>query len=171
MTIDEFVKWLYPAAKKGEINYKFTIAQAALETGWGKSKIGRYNLFGVTIGSSWTGKKMLVQTTEILSKPYVCKPGESIIAANKLSTGKTRYTVKRWFRDYDTLEEALKDHQAILMKSGYKDAWAYRNDPREYAKRIVDSVGCKYATDPLYAQTMSKMITSVENSLKRLGLK
>lgn len=40
MTKQNFIKWLYPAAKLGDINPAFTIAQAALETGWGATKIG-----------------------------------------------------------------------------------------------------------------------------------
>ena len=37
MTVKEFVKWIYPAAKCGEISPVFVTAQAALESGWGKS--------------------------------------------------------------------------------------------------------------------------------------
>ena len=49
MTVDDFVKWIYPHAKKTDINPIFVTAQAALESGWGKSAIGllllgqRYN--------------------------------------------------------------------------------------------------------------------------------
>ena len=52
MTVKDFVKWIYPQARKmGEINPVFVTAQAALESGWGKSAIGN-NLFGITKGSS-----------------------------------------------------------------------------------------------------------------------
>ena len=40
MTKQDFIKFLYPSASLGDINPVFTIAQAALETGWGKTKIG-----------------------------------------------------------------------------------------------------------------------------------
>lgn len=40
MTVKDFVKWIYPQARKmGEINPVFVTAQAALESGWGKSAI------------------------------------------------------------------------------------------------------------------------------------
>ena len=64
MTVKDFVKWIYPQARKmGEINPVFVTAQAALESGWGKSAIGN-NLFGITKGSSWKGAVRLVTTTE-----------------------------------------------------------------------------------------------------------
>ena len=55
MTVNDFVAWVYPEACKGEISPVFVTAQAALESGWGKSGIGN-NLFGITKGSSWTGR-------------------------------------------------------------------------------------------------------------------
>ena len=49
MTPKEFVAWIYPAAERiGEISPLFVTAQAALESGWGKSAIGN-NLFGITV--------------------------------------------------------------------------------------------------------------------------
>ena len=47
MTVKDFVKWIYPQARKmGEINPVFVTAQAALESGWGKSAIGYdYGIF------------------------------------------------------------------------------------------------------------------------------
>ena len=40
MTVNEFVKWIYPQAKlAGDIDPIFTTAQAALESGWGKAAI------------------------------------------------------------------------------------------------------------------------------------
>ena len=49
MTVNDFVAWVYPEACKGEISPVFVTAQAALESGWGKSGIGN-NLFGITKG-------------------------------------------------------------------------------------------------------------------------
>ena len=50
---------LYEENKAEAVSPRFTTAQAMLETGWGKSKIGN-NIFGMTVGSSWTGRKKLV---------------------------------------------------------------------------------------------------------------
>jgi flagellum-specific peptidoglycan hydrolase FlgJ len=64
----------------------------------------------------------------------------------------------------------LIDHQEILKRPQFKDAWPYRKDPIEYTKHIVDGVGGKYATDPNYVKTMTSLIGSIEKEVKRLGL-
>ena len=66
MTNKEFAQWVYDAAKSLDIDPIFVTAQAALETGWGKSRIGKYNLFGITKGT-WTGRTQLVKTREVHS--------------------------------------------------------------------------------------------------------
>ena len=171
MTKEDFVRKLYPVAKElGEISPIFTVAQAALESGWGKSAIGN-NLFGITTGSSWTGKKKLVLTTEYFSTAGVkFKDPEKIVGITKISAGKYKYRVYRFFRDYDSLGDCLIDHQEILKRPQFKDAWPYRKDPIEYTKHIVDGVGGKYATDPGYVKTMTSLIGSIEKEVKRLGL-
>jgi len=78
--------------------------------------------------------------------------------------------VYRLFRVYDSLGDCLNDHLAILKKSGYADAWGYRNVPTEYAKRISDSVGSKYATAPDYAAVMLTFINAVERIVKEQNL-
>lgn len=166
MTQKDFVKWVYPSAKNGEIDPLFVTAQAALETGWGKSAIGN-NLFGITKGSSWTGKTQLVTTTEYFdnaSKKF--KSPECVLKIQKVSDNRYKYTVKRLFRDYDTLEECLADHLSVLKKSGYADAWKYRNDGRTFARKIVDTVGARYATDPDYANKIISIMNTVERIVK-----
>lgn len=165
MTVNEFVKWLYPAAKKGEISPIFVVAQAALETGWGKSCIGKYNLFGITKGS-WTGKTILVTTTEILTTNTVkFNSPEQALSITKLQSGKFRYSVKRLFRDYDTLEQCLSDHFEILKQSHFSHAWPYRNIPDKFIEQL-QAGKMKYATDPNYVSTMKKMFSMVEKSIK-----
>lgn len=84
MTVKEFVKWIYPAAKRGEINPIFVTAQAALESGWGKSKIGNYNLFGITKGTTWRDPVILVSTFEYFSTPDVkFKAPECVLSVYK----------------------------------------------------------------------------------------
>lgn len=165
MTVKDFVKWLYPEAKKGEINPVFVTAQAALETGWGKSCIGKYNLFGITKGS-WTGKTLLVTTTEVFStKTVKFNPPEQVLSITPLSTGKFRYSVKRLFRDYDSLEQCLNDHFEILSKPHFAHAWSYRNDPVKFVEQL-QSGKMKYATDPNYVSTMKKIFAMVEKVTK-----
>ncbi|MBA3903434.1 MAG: flagellar assembly peptidoglycan hydrolase FlgJ, partial [Rhodocyclaceae bacterium] len=70
----EFVNRLWPhafeASRATGIPAQFMIAQAALETGWGKSELrftdGKptYNLFGIKAGRSWNGAVAEAATTE-----------------------------------------------------------------------------------------------------------
>lgn len=170
MTVKEFIHWIYPAANGGEISPIFVTAQAALETGWGKSAIGN-NLFGITKGSSWKGAVQLVTTAEYFSRPDVTfRAPEKVLQVTKLGENRYKYTVKRLFRDYDSVADCLDDHLAILKKPGYADAWPYRDDPREFCRRVVDSVGAKYATAPDYCGAMNKVIGMVERQVFADGL-
>ena len=171
MTIDDFVKWIYPQAKKmGEISPIFVTAQAALESGWGKSAIGK-NLFGITKGSSWKGRTQLVTTTEYFSTTSVrFSSPECVVKVVKVSDRRYKYIVKRLFRDYDSVADCLADHLSILKKPQFADAWPFRNDAKQYVRKIEDLVGGKYATSPSYVETMDKMIQIVINSINKQKL-
>lgn len=166
MTVKDFVAWIYPEAAKGDISPVFVTAQAALESGWGKSGIGN-NLFGITKGS-WTGPVELVTTTEYFNRPDVSfKAPEKVLSVEELGGGRYKYRVRRLFRQYDTVGGCLSDHMAILKKPGYADAWPYRNDPDKYVEKIQDAVGSRYATSPDYVQTMKKLFRMVEKEVKK----
>lgn len=166
MTPKEFIKWLYPAASKGEISPVFVIAQAALESGWGKSCIGKYNLFGITKGGSWKKSVILVETTEYFPTADVkFNPPECVLSVTKQTEKKYKYRVKRLFRDYETLEACLTDHLAILKQPGFADAWPYRHDPDLFIEKIQDNIGSKYATAPDYVPVMKKLFRMVEKEL------
>jgi flagellar protein FlgJ len=81
-----------------------------------------------------------------------------------------RYTVYRYFRDYDNVGDCLSDHTSILMRPQFADAWPYRHDARAYTRHIVDGIGGKYATAPNYYSTMVTMIASVERIVSQLCL-
>ena len=154
---------LYEADKGHTVSPLFTTAQAMLESGWGDRVIGN-NIFGVTAGSSWTGRKVLVTTTEYFATPAkTFTAPEGVLSIKKLGERKYRYCVRRYFRDYSTLEDALKDHEALFKKPIYADAWPYRLQAKEFAKRISDAHLARYATAPDYAVLMGKMIDSVKN--------
>lgn len=173
----DFVKQIYPASKRlyesnpdNTLNPLFVTAQAALETGWKIRGIDN-NIFGITVGSSWKGNRKLVQTSEVFSVPNkkFTSP-EEVLSVVPIGNDKYRYSVKRFFRVYESLEDCLADHLSLLKKPMYADAWAYKNNPIEYAKRLVDDTGAKYATDPNYAKTMASVIRMVENIVKEQGL-
>lgn len=171
MKPSEFVKCIYPKAKKmGEIDPVFVTAQAALESGWGKSAIGN-NLFGITKGSSWKGAVQLVTTTEYFSRPDVTfEAPEKVLQVAKISEHRYKYIVKRYFRDYDSVADCLADHFALLQRPQFADAWPYRKNPELYVRKLVDNVGGKYATAPDYAEVMDKMFKMVRRIVKREGL-
>jgi hypothetical protein len=77
-----------------------------------------------------------------------------------------RYSVYRLFRAYASINECLDDHFALLKRSLYSHGWEYRNDPREYVRRIAPIC----ATSPDYADTLAAVINDVERYVKRLGL-
>ena len=95
MTPEEFVKKYYPEAKKVEketgFHYLITLAQGALESGWGKKALGN-NFFGIKWSPGNKQDKQLITTTEYLSKPDAKFP--EVIKVQKQPNGKYKYTVK-----------------------------------------------------------------------------
>lgn len=173
--VEHFIREVYPAACEysqiSGISPLFVTAQAALESGWGRSKIGRYNIFGITRGSNWHGRTLLHPTTEYFSRgDFTLTPPEQVISIKRLHDKRYQYRVMRLFRDYDSLRDALADHCRVLSGKGYSDAWAYRGDAREFLRRIQDNVGWRYATAPNYVEILMRVIDMVELNITRLGL-
>ncbi len=169
-----FVTRIYPAAERlyraGGVSPLFVTAQAALETGWKIKGIGN-NIFGITKGSNWTGPVSLELTTEYFRTPDVkFKAPERVVSVEQVSPGKYKYRVYRYFRNFASLDECLDNHLELLRRPGYADAWPYRDDPKEYARRLVDDTGAKYATAPNYAGIMASVIDQVERIVKSNGL-
>ena len=54
---------LQKAGQQLGVSPKILLAQAAIETGWGRSVVGN-NLFGIKAGSSWSGQKVDAATHE-----------------------------------------------------------------------------------------------------------
>ena len=166
----EFVRKIYPAAarlyRSGGGPPLFVTAQAALETGWKIKGIGN-NIFGITKGSSWTGSVSLELTTEYFKTPSVkFKAPERVVSIEHVGPCKYKYLVYRYFRNFASLDECLDNHLELLRKPGYADAWPYRDDPKEFARRLVDDTGAKYATAPNYAEVMAGIIDTVERIVK-----
>ena len=170
----EFVRKIYPAAarlyRSGGVHPLFVTAQAALETGWKIKGVGN-NIFGITKGSSWTGPVSLELTTEYFKTPDVkFKAPERVVSIEQVSLGKYKYRVYRYFRNFASLDECLDNHLELLRKPGYADAWPYRDDPKEFARRLMDGTGAKYATAPDYAEVMASVIDNVARIAKTEGL-
>lgn len=163
MTPEEFVKKYYPEAKKVEketgFHYLITLAQGALESGWGKKALGN-NFFGIKWNEGNKQDKQLITTTEYLSKPNVKFP--EVIKVEKV--GKLyKYTVKDWFRKYDTPAEGFADHINFFLKNPrYAKALLVKDKPEQFFEEIAKA---GYATAPDYAKQLKAMMHSVTKRL------
>ena len=162
MTPKEFITKHLPFALETErkmgISAIFILAQSALETGWGKHALGNM-MFGVKAKESMPPeKRQLVQTTEILATDKEKFP--EIISIEKRLDGKYKYTVKDWFRKYDTPEESFTDHAHLfLTNKRYAKALEVKTDPYKFAEEVAKA---GYATEPTYAERLKKVIRMIE---------
>ena len=138
----QFINKTVTDAKKINIKYKIPasilIAQAALESGWGK-KVKDNAYFGIKTHSS-TGSSTTFTTTEVING--------------------TRVTIKDSFRAYKNFSEAAEDYGKFLTtQPRYKPALAYSKDPIKFAEALQNA---GYATDPVYAKKLQSIITQYQ---------
>ena len=140
----DFIRLLLPSAqeceKKSGVPALFTVAQAALESGWGKSqltKLGR-NLFGVKADKSWRGDILTMQTREFIKGKWVM--------------------VDAKWRKYATWQECIDDH-AEFFKRNKRYAKCFEFKTAESFALEVARAG--YATDPAYGAKLVATIKSL----------
>lgn len=148
----EFVQRLLPAAlsaqQKTGIPAHFTVAHAALETGWGKSEPrgtdGRqsFNLFGIKAGAGWRGVSVEAVTTEVIA-------------------GVAQRRVER-FRAYGSYAEAINDYAQLLTNNPRYAGVLGAREPARFAQEL-QSAG--FATDPNYASKLMGVMGS--NTLRQ----
>ncbi len=120
------------------------LAQAALETGWGKHVIGdANNMFGIKAKGApneyWNGESVTAGTTEY----YGGKKGSYNLG----------------FRKYNSLEDSIKDHSRLLMSlPRYKEVRS-ATTPEDQA-RALKSGG--YATSPTYDDKLISIINKYD---------
>ncbi len=110
------------ARAAGDPHPNVTAAQWALESGYGKHQAGRFNFFGQKATASQPGT--VRESGEV-------EEGRSVMRASK-------------FRDYDSLDDGIKDHLRRWNHGAYAKAGS-----DEQAAYALQSMG--YATDPNYA--------------------
>jgi len=143
MTPQEFIDKLKSAAqechRKHGVPASFTLAQGALESGWGKSQLANSgcNLFGVKADASWHGAVTVIQTREWFKGQWVVVPA-------------------KW-RCYQNWLECLEDH-AEFFKSNPRYKACFKETTGEGWAHAVASAG--YATDPDYAAKVIAVIHS-----------
>ena len=142
MDTKEFIALIGPAAQASEaqtgIPASFTVAQAALESSWGKSRLANEgkNLFGVKADAAWTGDVLELPTREFLRGRWV-----SVVA--------------RW-RKYADWQDCLDDHAKFFRANRrYRSCFDFHTG-EGWAKAVAKA---GYATDPDYAAKLISVIT------------
>ena len=169
MTPKEFIKQYKPFAleteRKTGISHLFTLAQAALESGWGERGVGN-NFFGIKVpknivSSTPDNKKQLFKTTEVLNAPNLGYKFPQVMSIYQLPSGKYKYEVKDWFRKYDTPEECFTDHAELFFRNKrYAKALLVKADPYKFAEEVAKA---GYATATNYADSLKKIIKMLES--------
>ncbi|NNC76699.1 MAG: flagellar assembly peptidoglycan hydrolase FlgJ [Woeseiaceae bacterium] len=147
-TPEKFVRDIWPhaqrVARQLNVPAEGVMAQAALETGWGKHVMpgqngnNSFNLFGIKAGSSWSGDKVARQTVEF----------DGDVARVEVAQ----------FRAYDDVRETFEDYARLLTaNSRYSSVPGHGDDVRGFAAALQES---GYATDPDYAEKISRVAGS-----------
>lgn len=163
MTPKEFVSNYLPFAKQTEektgISAIAILAQAALESGWGKAAIGNM-FFGVKDTDGLNGNEQLLTTTEYSRKSDLKFPVIISITPMVLNGQKYfKYKVKDYFRKYNTPEESFTDHARFLIANKrYAHALTVKSDPVLFIEAIA---AAGYATAPNYADILKGVIKTI----------
>lgn len=145
---ESFLHQLWPVAEEAAAKLNLApealLAQAALETGWGRHVMQQrqgdssHNLFGIKADSRWQGDKVQVSTLEY-------RDG---VALNTRAN----------FRAYGSFEESFSDYVDFLQRNPrYQTALNKTADPGAYFSALQDA---GYATDPAYADKIKRILDS-----------
>lgn len=130
--IKEIAKYVQKYAPQYEIKVcSPIIAQAILESGWGKSSLAAkyHNYFGLKAGTLWKGKTVNMRTGEEYT------PG-------------VHTTISAYFRVYDSMEEGIKGYFEFIQLARYSNLKGIR-DPKKYLETIKAD---GYATSSKYVE-------------------
>ncbi|CAG7592019.1 hypothetical protein PEPTYR26121_01474 [Peptoniphilus tyrrelliae] len=149
LTEEKFIQSIVDSLKEQKLNIlpSVTIAQAILESNWGKSSLAKEacNLFGIKASKDWAGEVYKKQTKE--QKP----------------TGEV-YTITADFRKYGSFLESIKDHDRFFVSTPWrKENYKKVLEAKNYKTQALALRECGYATDLNYG---TKLIQLIE----RLGL-
>lgn len=145
-TPSEFVAAVLPHAQRVAselgVHPLAIVAQAALETGWGRHLPRRpdgsssFNFFGIKAGSDWAGTRVSRRTMEF-------------------SDGALRRETAQ-FRAYDSMAEAFADYARLLKHDPrYRAALSAGPDAARFADRLQAG---GYATDPDYGDKIRAIL-------------
>ncbi|RDS81867.1 flagellar assembly peptidoglycan hydrolase FlgJ [Dyella psychrodurans] len=145
---EAFVRELAPqasiVARQLGLSLRTVLAQAALETNWGKHMpthsdgSSSFNLFGIKAGGGWGGSRVSVPTVEY----------EGGIAVRKQAQ----------FRSYKSTADSLADYADLISGDPrYAQALGRGDDVVGYARALTEG---GYATDPAYVGKVAAIANS-----------
>jgi flagellar protein FlgJ len=157
-TPEEFVEVIYPFAEKAaaqlNVEPQAIVAQAVLETGWGKHVMSghkgdsSFNLFGIKADSRWDGDSTRKNTLEYRNG----------IAAKENAS----------FRSYSSLDQAFDDYVGFLKTNArYDEVVEQKNEAKQWGFALQEK---GYATDPHYGNKIAHIIESdvFQSALQRM---
>lgn len=155
----EFVAAIWPHARRAAgiigVPPHALVAQAALETGWGRHMArdrtaqSGFNLFGIKAGADWFGGRSRLSTHEVVN---------GVVSREDAS-----------FRGYDSVGEAFDDYVAFLRRNPrYAETLRRGGDSRTFAAGLQKA---GYSTDPHYADKIHQIANSrvLQMALARSG--
>ena len=142
---DAFVATMLPMAQQAAdrigVDPLYLVAQAALETGWGKSVMRQqdgsssHNLFGIKATGSWQGPQARAITSEFKGGQMVKETAD--------------------FRSYDSYQDSFHDLVTLLQSNNrYKEVLNAADKPEQFVRELQKA---GYATDPEYASKISQI--------------
>lgn len=142
---EAFVRSILPHAQKAAaeigVPARVLVAQAALETGWGRHAMRRedgspaFNFFGIKADKRWQGETVQTMTNEFENGAMQRQSAE--------------------FRAYDSPAAAFDDYVNFLRANPrYADALRHGGDARHFTAGLQKA---GYATDPAYAQKIQRI--------------
>ena len=136
-----FIENVGNAAKKNYEKYNIlpslTVAQAILESNWGKSKLAKdyYNFFGMKAGNNYTGETVTLNTKEEIS-------GELV-------------TVKCKFRVYHSFDEGIEGYYKFITGIPRYSNLIGETNYKEACRKIRED---GWATDSSYTDKLISLI-------------
>ncbi len=132
------------ASEATGIPARFLLAQAALESGWGRQEIrsadgtSSFNLFGIKAGRTWPGRVAEAVTTEY-------------------ADGSAYKTTER-FRAYGSHAESFQDYAKLLLDNPRYSQVLAQQDAAGFARGLQQA---GYATDPKYADKLMRILNGL----------
>ncbi|ODP99741.1 flagellar assembly peptidoglycan hydrolase FlgJ [Salinivibrio sp. SS2] len=145
---ESFVQTLTPHARRAAralgTDPAIILAQAALETGWGKKVIANardnsHNLFNIKADKRWQGDKVATQTLEV----YDGIPVQETAS----------------FRAYPSYQDSFDDFVSFLNSNPrYQQALSQSAQPEQFIRELHQA---GYATDPDYSNKVLRVLEQV----------